>query len=199
MERETVSSTNQNQSKTLDGVISWMDLEITTRAYASYLSSKGEAFLEVSRKASEAIPSVLKLTYTLEEWSGCKNLLSLINDQESLKSCRERYSLMDTIMRSISQSLKGLTSEEIKTFMKRLSTLQDGRILDNLYLLYEKTRYAAEVLEIVNSYNRDGIFIRIISEYLKGFEWPSEYVIKAQLDKNEIAFKLLWDFEKGCY
>ena len=199
MERETVSSTNQNQSKTLDGVISWTDLKITTSAYARYLSSKGEAFLEVSHEAPQAIPSALEFTYTLEEWSGCKNLLSLINDQESLKSCKERYSLMDTIMRSISQSLKSLTSEELKTFMKRLSTLQNGQILNNLYLLYEKTRYAAEVLEIVDSYNRDGIFIRIISEYLKGFEWPSEYVIKAQLDKKEIAFKLLWKFEKGCY
>jgi hypothetical protein len=203
MERETVSSTNQNQSKTLDRVISWMDLEITTKAYAYYLSSKGGAFLEVSRKAPEAIPSVLKLTYTLEEWSGCKNLLSLINDQGSLKYCRERYSLMDTIMRSIRQSLEereSLTSEQIKTLIGGLTTLQDGRILDNLYSLYEKTRYAAEVLEIVNSYHRDEIFISIISKYLRGFEEPfSEYVIKAQSDKIEMAaFKLLWNFERGC-
>ena len=202
MERETILSTNQNQSKTLDGVISWIDLEITTRAYAYYLSSKGDAFLEVSRKAREAIPSVLELTYTLEEWSGCKNLLSLINDHGSLKYCRERYSFMGTIMRSIRQSLedkRSLTSEQIKTLMKGLTTLQDGRILDNLYSLYEKTRYVAEVLEISNSYNRDEIFISIISKYLKGVKWPlSEYVIKAQLDKPEMAaYKLLWDFEKG--
>ena len=203
MERETISSTNQNQSKTLDKIISVGDLVRITRAYAYYLSSKGDLVSKVPEYVPQALPLVLKLMDDLEKRSGCTDLLTLINNRESLEDCTNKYSFMATIMRGIEKSLENEhpTLEQIKTLMKGLTTLQDGRILDNLYSLYEKTRYVAEVLEISNSYNRNEIFINIISRYLKGAEWLfSEYVTEVQLDKIEMtAYKLLWKFVKGSY
>ncbi|MFZ8855819.1 MAG: hypothetical protein ACO2OX_01315 [Candidatus Nanopusillus sp.] len=201
MKRETTLSTNQNQSKTLDKLVSWIDLAAIARAYAYYLSSKGDLVKKVSEYMPQALLPVLKLTYELEEWSSCKNLLTLIDDQKSLKYCTERYSFMGTMMRGIEKSLEkeSLTSEQIKTLMEGLTTLQDGQTLDKLYLFYEKTRDVAKLLEISNSFDRDKIFITLISEYLKGAKWLfSEYVTKAD-NIERAAYKLLWTFYKKPY
>ena len=169
------------------------------------------ALSEVLYEVPVALPAALGLMYKLEEWSGCKNLLT--NDQKYLEDCGEKYSFMAIIFYGVGKSLESglLTSERIKTLMEGLTTLQNSQTMEELYRLYLETKKVARQLGLSISYNILGlsspcdineIFISIISEYLRGNKQPfSKYVTEAQLDKPEMAaYKLLWKFVKrSCY
>jgi len=151
------SSSNQNQSKTLEEVIR-KNLDKAIEAYVSYLYTKGRTLRRILKYKPQAFRSLSELIKNLENFGECKSFLT--NDQEALQKCIDEYNFRRYVLEVIwKYTTWKHTPEEIKEFTKGLEALaKEGKqVIEDLYKRYQQYKITSipredldpRVLEII--------------------------------------------------
>jgi len=191
------SSSNQNQSKTLDELVR-KKLYEAMATYTHYLYKKGDVLKVVAGHIPQALPSLLELIEKLENFGECKSFLT--NDQEALQKCIDEYNFKDSLLIGIWdytwRHLQHLP-KKIKEFTKGLEDLAKGgeqviKDLYNRYLQYKTTSIPQEDIDPIAS-----LILRYL-ENPKGYgKQLSKYLGKRQyLSLIKQAFLALPQFIK---
>jgi len=177
----TFSSSNQNQSKTLEESVREKLNEALT-AYAYYLYTKSIAIDSVLEKIPQALPSLEKIIENLYEFGKCKNFLT--GDQEALQKCIDEYNFMNGLLGGIFEyTIWKRKPEQIERFTIGLDALAKGgkEIIKDLHKQYQKYKTTSIPQEDIKAIRAiESLIIRYL-ENPEGYEKQlSKYLGKRQ-------------------
>jgi hypothetical protein len=193
------SSSNKNQSKTLEELVGGKKIEEAIAAYAFYLSTKGHALEGILKDAPQAFPSLSELIENLETFGECKSFLT--NDQETLQKCIDEYNFREGVLGGIWEyTIWKHTPEQIKEFTKGLEALAKGgkKVIKDLYNRYQQYKTTPipqedidpRVLEIIPEIRAIESLILRYSENPEGYgkqlsKYLGKKLLEAKVEERE--------------